>query len=204
VQKDAGRISNVVYMGMGEPLANYDAVIKSVRILNHPKGKNIGIRHITVSTCGLVPEIRRLASENIHPRLAVSLNAPTNALRTKLMPINAKYPIAELLKAVRFYQNKTHQRVTIEYVLIKSMNDSVDHAKMLIKLLKGLACNVNIIEHNPFPTCKYAGSSSVRTREFTSILKGAGIETTMRFKMGRNIKAACGQLGADLLNRKSK
>jgi 23S rRNA (adenine2503-C2)-methyltransferase len=204
VQKDAGRISNVVYMGMGEPLANYDAVIKSLRILNHPKGKNIGIRHITVSTCGLPPAVRRLASEDVHPRLAISLNAPTDALRTKLMPINAKNPIAELLKAVRFYQNRTRQRVTFEYVLIKDLNDSPDHAKMLIKLLAGLTCNVNLIEHNPFPTCKYAASSSARIRQFAAVLEAAGVETTIRFKMGRNIKAACGQLGADRLAGKFK
>ncbi len=204
VQKDAGRISNVVYMGMGEPLANYEAVIKSLRILNHPKGKNIGIRHITVSTCGLVPEIRKLASESVHPRLAISLNAPNDALRTKLMPVNAKYPIAELLKAVRFYQGKTRQRVTFEYVLIKGLNDYDNHAKMLVKLVKGLACNVNLIEHNPFPTCKYAASSSARIREFAAILNEADIETTTRFRMGRNIKAACGQLGADWLGGKMK
>lgn len=202
VQKDAGRISNVVYMGMGEPLANYAAVVKSVGILNHPKGKNIGIRHITVSTCGLVPEIHRLASESVHPRLAVSLNAPTDDLRTRLMPINAKYPVAELFKAVRFYQGKTHQRVTFEYVLIKSLNDTVSHATMLVKLLKGLSCKVNLIEHNPFPGCKYAGTDRTHVHEFAVVLDRAGIETTTRFRMGRNIKAACGQLGADWLSGK--
>ena len=204
IQKDAGRISNVVYMGMGEPLANYDAVVKSLKILNHPKGKNIGIRHTTVSTCGLVPEIRKLASESVHPRLAISLNAPNDALRTKLMPINAKYPISELIKAVRFYQDRTRQRVTFEYVLIKGLNDSAGHATMLIKLLKGLACNVNLIEHNPFPGCKYAGAGSARIRKFAAFLDNAGIETTTRFRMGRNIKAACGQLGADWLGGKMK
>ena len=204
VQKDTGRISNVVYMGMGEPLANYAAVVKSLGILNHPKGKNIGVRHITVSTCGLVPEIRKLAFEDVRPRLAVSLNAPTDALRSKLMPINAKYPIPELLKAVRFYQGRTRQRVTFEYVLIKELNDSADHARMLVKLLKGLACNVNLIEHNPFPMCKYAASSSASIREFAAVLGDAGIETTTRFRMGRNIKAACGQLGADWLGGKMK
>jgi len=185
-------------MGMGEPLANYAAVIKSLGILNHPKGRNIGIRHITVSTCGLAPEIRRLASEDVRPRLAVSLNAPTDELRTKLMPINTKYPIADLIAAVRFYQNRTRQRVTFEYVLIKGLNDSAGHAKMLVRLLKGLACNVNLIEHNPFPACRYTGSGGNRIREFAAVLNDAGIETTVRFRMGRDIKAACGQLGADL------
>ncbi|MHC4327397.1 MAG: dual-specificity RNA methyltransferase RlmN [Planctomycetota bacterium] len=200
VQKDAGRISNVVYMGMGEPLANYSPVVKSVGILNHPAGKNIGIRHITVSTCGIEPAIRKLACEDLRPRLAVSLNAPTDAVRTQLMPINAKYPIADLLKALRFYQGKTRQRVTFEYVMIKGLNDSTRDAKLLVKLLDGFSCNVNLIEHNPFPRCKFAGSDSGRIRKFASVLADAGVETTMRFKMGRQIRAACGQLGADWLN----
>jgi 23S rRNA (adenine2503-C2)-methyltransferase len=202
VQKDAGRISNVVYMGMGEPLLNYNAVLKSVRILNHPAGKNIGIRHLTISTCGIVPGIKKLADEDIQPRLAVSLNAPNDALRTQLMPINAKYPIAELLKAVRLYQRRTGQRVTFEYVLIKGLNDSVNHARMLAKLLSGLMRNVNLIEHNPHPGCEFAGSDNKRIKQFASILEQAGIETTIRFRMGRSIKAACGQLGADLLHPK--
>ncbi|OHB60534.1 MAG: hypothetical protein A2167_06275 [Planctomycetes bacterium RBG_13_46_10] len=200
VQSDTGRISNVVYMGMGEPLLNYNNVLKSVRILNHPAGKNIGIRHLTISTCGIVPGIKKLANEDIQPRLAVSLNAPTDSLRTKLMPINAKYPIAELLKAVRFYQEKTDQRVTFEYVLIKELNDSAEHARMLIKLLSGIMRNVNLIEHNPHPGCGFVGSDNKRIKQFASILERAGIETTIRFRMGRGIKAACGQLGADTLD----
>ncbi len=199
-----GRISNIVYMGMGEPLANYGAVIRSLRILNHPKGKNIGIRHITVSTCGLVPAIRRLADEDLLPRLAISLNAPTDELRAKLMPIGAKYPIADLLAAVRFYQGKTRQRVTFEYVMIKDMNDLPEHAKLLLKLLEDISCNVNLIEHNPFPGCEFAGSSGARIRQFASVLDRAGIETTVRFRMGRGIKAACGQLGAGWLNEQGK
>jgi 23S rRNA (adenine2503-C2)-methyltransferase len=200
VQNDAGRVSNIVYMGMGEPLANYAAVVKSLGILNHPKGKNIGIRHITVSTCGLAPAIRKLAGEDVCPRLAVSLNAPTDVLRTKLMPINAKYPIVDLLAAVRFYQSRTRQRVTFEYVMIKGLNDSAGHAKMLVKLLDGLTCNANLIEHNPYPGCEFAGSDSGRIRQFASVLERAGIETKVRFRMGRSIQAACGQLGAGWLN----
>ena len=196
---DAGRIRNVVYMGMGEPLLNYHAVVKSVAILNHPKGKNIGIRHITISTCGIAPAIRKLASEDLHPKLAVSLNAPSDALRTQLMPINAKYPIAELLKAVRFYQDRTRQRVSFEYVMIKGLNDSAAHARMLVNLLRGLMCHVNLIEHNPHPGCEFVGSGSERIRQFASISERAGIETTVRFRMGRDIRAACGQLGADWL-----
>jgi 23S rRNA (adenine2503-C2)-methyltransferase len=184
-------------MGMGEPLLNYDAVIKSVGILNHSKGKNIGIRHITISTCGIVPGITKLAQQELHPRVAISLNAPADALRTQLMPINAKYPLAELFKAIRNYQNITRQRVTFEYVMIKGVNDSDEHAKMLVKLLRGLKCHVNLIEHNPYPDCDLAGSSSERIKQFRTILEKAGIETTVRFRMGRGIKAACGQLGAD-------
>lgn len=200
VQSDAGRISNVVYMGMGEPLANYAAVVRSVGILNHPKGKNIGIRHITVSTCGLAPAIKKLAGEEVCPRLAVSLNAPTDALRAKLMPINAKYPLADLLAAVRFYQSRTRQRVTFEYVMIQDVNDSTAQAGMLARLLDGLACNVNLIEHNPYPECEFAGSDSTRIRRFASVLEAAGMETTVRFRMGRGIQAACGQLGASWLD----
>jgi len=198
VQADAGRISNIVYMGMGEPLANYDAVIKSLGILNHPSGKNSGIRHITVSTCGLAPAIRKLTAEDIRPRLAVSLNAPTNALRTHIMPINARYPLSELFKALRFYQDRTRQRVTFEYVMIDELNDSTHHARKLVKLLTGLMCNVNLIEHNTYPGCRFAASSAEHIKEFASVLEAAGIETTIRFRMGRGIKAACGQLGADL------
>jgi len=189
-------ITGVVYMGMGEPLENYDAVLKSIRILNHPAGKNIGIRHITISTCGIAPGIRQLAEEDIHPRLAISLNAPTDVLRSKLMPINRKYPLAELLDAVRVYEAKTGQRVTFEYVLMDKVNDSVLHARLLVKLLAGLMYNVNLIEHNPYEGFEYAASSRQRIQRFASVLKDAGVETTIRFRMGRGIKAACGQLQA--------
>lgn len=196
-EADAGKITNVVYMGMGEPLLNYDAVIKSVGILNHSKGKNIGIRHITISTCGIVPGIKKLEQQQLHPRLAISLNAPADTLRTQLMPINAKYPLNELFKAVREYQNITRQRVTFEYVMIKGTNDSDEQARALVKLLGGLKCHVNLIEHNPHPQCELAGSGSERIKQFRTVLENAGIETTVRFRMGRGIKAACGQLGAD-------
>ncbi len=192
------RVTNIVYMGMGEPLQNYDAVLKSVRILNHPAGKNIGLRHITISTCGIAPAIRQLADEDVQPRLAISLNAPADALRSRLMPINRKYPLGELLNAVRAYQARTHQRVTFEYVLIEKVNDSVNHARMLVKLLRGLVYNVNVIEHNPFSGCEFTGSSRERVGRFVSVLKDAGVETTTRFRMGRRIQAACGQLQAGL------
>jgi 23S rRNA (adenine2503-C2)-methyltransferase len=187
-------------MGMGEPLLNYNNVLKSVRILKHAAGKNIGIRHLTISTCGIVPGIKKLANEDIFPRLAVSLNAPTDTLRMQLMPINAKYPIAELLKAVRFYQKKARQRVSFEYVLIKGLNDSTNHAQLLVELLQGLMCHVNLIEHNPHPGCVFTGSGSTRIKQFAMVLEKAGVETTIRFRMGRGIKAACGQLGAEWID----
>jgi len=195
-EQQAGPITGVVYMGMGEPLQNYDAVLKSIRILNDPAGKGIGIRHITISTCGVAPAIRQLADEDIHPRLAISLNAPADVLRSRLMPVNRTYPLAELLDAVRAYQARTGQRVTFEYVLMDKVNDSVLHARLLVKLLAGLMYNINLIEHNPYPGFEYAASRRQRIQKFASVLKDAGVETTIRFRMGRGIKAACGQLQA--------
>jgi 23S rRNA (adenine2503-C2)-methyltransferase len=200
VQKDSGRISNVVYMGMGEPLENYEAVVKSVRILNEPAGKNIGIRHLSISTCGIAPAIKKLADEDLRPRLAISLNAPTDDLRSKLMPINKKYPIAKLLNAVKTYQQITKERVTFEYVMIKGLNDSMLYAELLVRLLRGIKCNVNLIEYNPHPGCKFTGSSREKMSRFTKIIEEAGIETSTRLKKGCNIYAACGQLGANSNN----
>jgi 23S rRNA (adenine2503-C2)-methyltransferase len=177
--------------------------MKSIRILNHPAGKGIGIRHVTISTCGIAPGIRQLADEDVHPRLAISLNAPTDALRSELMPVNRKYPLAELLDAVRAYEAKTGQRVTFEYVLLDKVNDSVMHARLLVKLLRGIRYNVNLIEHNPFTGFEYAASNRQRIARFAAALRDAGVETTIRFRMGRGIKAACGQLQAGY-GRKSK
>jgi 23S rRNA (adenine2503-C2)-methyltransferase len=197
IQKDSSqRITNIVYMGMGEPLNNYDAVLNSVRILNHPAGKNVGIRHLTISTCGIVPAIRKLADEDVHPRLAISLNAPTDPLRDKLMPINEKFPIVDLLKAVKNYQAKTRQRVSFEYVMINNFNDTATHARLLVKLLRGIKCHVNLIEHNPHRGCEFVTSPEQRIERFAAILADAGIETSKRLRMGQSINAACGQLGA--------
>jgi 23S rRNA (adenine2503-C2)-methyltransferase len=200
VQKDTGRINNIVFMGMGEPLDNYDAVVRSVKILNDPKGKNIGIRHITISTCGIAPAIRKLADEDLHPRLAISLNAATDDLRNRIMPINKKYPLKKLLEAVKAYQLKTKDRVTFEFVLIKDINDSVLDARQLVKLLRGIKCNVNLIEYNPHPGCKYTGSGRQQMSRFAKVIEEAGIENTIRLKKGSSICAACGQLGANLDN----
>lgn len=190
------RISNVVFMGMGEPLANYDAVLDAVRILNNLAGRHIGIRHLTMSTCGLVEGIERLADEDIQPRLAISLNAPTDAIRQKLMPITKKYPLDRLFAAIGRYQRTTRNRVTFEYCLIKGVNDTVLHAQMLVKRLRGVMCNVNLIEYNPHPDCGLKPSGREAIERFAGVLKDAGIETTIRLKMGQTINAACGQLGS--------
>ena len=198
IEKENGRINNVVYMGMGEPFDNYDAVLKSLRILNHPEGKNIGVRHLTVSTCGDSDGIARLAAEDIHPRLAISLNAATDTLRSKIMPVNKKYPIESLMSAVKDYQLKTKLRATFEYVLIKGLNDSVSHAREFAKLAGQVKCNVNLIEYNPHRHCRFSPSSKETIKRFAKILDDSGLETIIRFKRGRKIKAACGQLGADM------
>ncbi|MHC4639145.1 MAG: dual-specificity RNA methyltransferase RlmN [Planctomycetota bacterium] len=198
IQKETGKINNVVYMGMGEPLQNYEAVLKSLSIINHPQGKNIGMRHLTISTCGISDAIRKLADEDIRPRLAISLNAPNDTLRSKIMPINKKYPIKALLAAVKYYQLKTEMRVTFEYVLIKDVNDSASHAQILSKLAHQVKCNINLIEYNPHPLCPFTASSKETIKRFAQILEQAGIETVIRFKKGCKIKAACGQLGVEL------
>jgi 23S rRNA (adenine2503-C2)-methyltransferase len=195
-QQKAEHITNIVFMGMGEPLANYDAVLDAVRILNNSAGRHIGIRHLTMSTCGLVEGIGRLADEDIQPRLAISLNAPTDAIRAKLMPITKKYPLNRLFAAIERYQRTTRNRVTFEYCLIKGVNDTVLHAQMLVKRLRGVMCNVNLIEYNPHPGCGLKPSGRQVIERFAGVLKDAGIETTIRLKMGQTINAACGQLGA--------
>jgi 23S rRNA (adenine2503-C2)-methyltransferase len=190
-------------MGMGEPLVNYEAVLDAVRILNHPEGQKIGIRHITISTCGIPEGIERLADEDIQPRLAMSLNAPTDAIRQKLMPIASRPALGgtldRLFRAVELYQHRTHNRVTFEYCMIKGVNDTALHARMLAKRLRGVLCNVNLIEYNPHPGCSFKPSGRDAIERFANVLKEAGIETTVRLKMGQSINAACGQLGAGML-----
>ncbi len=202
-ESHCGKINNVVYMGMGEPLDNFDAVMGSVEILNHKDGRNIGIRHITISTCGLPEGIKRLAQMPVQPRLAVSLHAPDDATRGKLMRIASKYPLAEVTAALKTYQNITGKRITIEYCMIDGVNDRDDHARALVRLLRPLQVNVNLIELNPYPGCPFEASSHNRIRAFAEILSAAGIETVIRFKRGRSIKAACGQLGATWLKSQS-
>lgn len=196
LEKDAGQISNIVYMGMGEPLDNYTEVLKSIRMLNDPLGRNIGARHLTISTCGLVPGIQKLADEKIQVRLAVSIHAHIDKLRNELMPINTKYDLGQVMKALRDYQKKTGRRVTIEYLLIKDVNDTREHARGLMNMLSGLKCHINLIEYNPHDGAKYRAPSHKTMKDFQWVLEDRGFETTMRFRRGQDIKAACGQLGA--------
>lgn len=197
-ERDGGELTNIVFMGMGEPLLNYESLLNSVRILNDEKGRNFGIRRITISTCGIVPGIKRLGDEDVQPRLAISLNAPTDQLRGKIMPVNRKYPIAALIRAVQVYQLKSSNRVTFEYVMIRDFNDSKHHAELLAKLVRAVKCNVNLIEFNPHAGCGLAGAEPARIERFAGFLNDKGIETTVRLKKGAQINAACGQLGACL------
>lgn len=195
VQRDTGiRISNVVFMGIGEPLDNYDNVVKAIHIINHPKGLNIGARHISVSTSGLVPKIYKLAEENIQCTLSISLHATTNEQRNSMMPVNKTYPIEELLQACRDYIEKTHRRISFEYALAKENNDNLEDAKRLVKLLKGMLCHVNLIPINKIENGQYTKSTNENIMKFRDYLNDHGIVATIRRELGSDIDAACGQL----------
>ena len=188
------RISNVVFMGIGEPLDNYDNVVKAVRIINHPKGLNIGARHISISTSGLVPNIYRLAEENIQCTLSISLHATNNQKRSEMMPVNNAYPIEELLQACKDYIAKTNRRISFEYALAKDNNDNLDDVCELVKLLKGMLCHVNLIPINKIENGKYSKSSNENIIRFRDYLNDHGIVATIRRELGSDIDAACGQL----------
>ena len=195
VQRDTGiRISNVVFMGIGEPLDNYDNVVKAIHIINHPKGLNIGARHISVSTSGLVPKIYKLAEENIQCTLSISLHATTNEQRNSMMPVNKTYPIEELLQACRDYIEKTHRRISFEYALAKENNDNLEDAKRLVKLLKGMLCHVNLLPINKIENGQYTKSTNENIMKFRDYLNDHGIVATIRRELGSDIDAACGQL----------
>ena len=195
VERDTGvRISNIVFMGIGEPLDNYDNVVKVIRNINNPKGLNIGARHISISTSGLVPKIYKLAEENIQCTLSISLHATTNEQRSKMMPVNNTYNIEELLKACKDYVEKTHRRISFEYALAKENNDNLEDAKRLVKLLKGMLCHVNLIPINKIENGEFTKSSNENIIKFRDYLNGHGIVATIRRELGSDIDAACGQL----------
>ena len=185
------RISNVVFMGIGEPLDNYDNVVNSIRIINNPKGLNIGARHISVSTSGLVPKIYQLADENIQCTLSVSLHATNNEKRSSMMPINNTYPIEELLKACKDYIEKTNRRISFEYALAKDNNDNLQDAKELVNLLRGMLCHVNLIPINKIESGNYTKSSIDNIMRFRDYLNDHGIVATIRRELGSDIDAAC-------------
>ncbi len=190
------RVTNVVFMGMGEPFLNYDNVLGAIKILNDKDGFNLGARHISISTCGITEGIEKLAKEPLQVNLAISLNAPNNGLRTILMPINKKYPIEKILAAVDGYIKKTKRRVMFEYLMIRGVNDSPAHAAELSRLLKRNLCFVNLISFNPTGHSKFKPSPGWKIKKFKEILEKAGISVTQRYRFGREIKAACGQLAA--------
>ena len=188
------KISNVVFMGIGEPLDNYENVVNAIRIINNQKGINIGARHISVSTSGLVPKIYKLAEENIQCTLSISLHATTDEQRSKMMPVNNLYNIEELLQACKDYIAKTNRRISFEYALAKEKNDNLEDAKRLVKLLKGMNCHVNLIPINKIENGSFDKSSNENIMKFRDYLNNHGIVATIRRELGSDIDAACGQL----------
>lgn len=195
IEQDTGvRVSNVVFMGIGEPLDNYENVVNAIRILNNPKGINIGARHISVSTSGLVPMIYKLAEENIQCTLSISLHATTDEKRSSMMPVNKRYNIEELLKACKDYIKVTNRRISFEYALAKDNNDNLEDAARLVKLLKGMNCHVNLIPINKIENGKFDKSTNENIMKFRDYLNDHGIVATIRRELGSDIEAACGQL----------
>lgn len=195
------RVHNLVYMGMGEPLGNYDALWKSIRLLNHPDAFGLGARHITVSTSGIAPRIERMAREPEQINLAVSLHAADDRLRDELVPINRRYPLARLLAACASYVAATNRRITFEYVLLRDVNDSPGHAQQLSDLVEGLLCHVNLIPLNPEPSSTYAPPDPRVVDEFARVVRARGLPVTVRRERGQEISAACGQLFRGSLRR---
>lgn len=188
------RVSNVVMMGMGEPLDNFDNSVRFLKLVSHPNGMNIGLRHISLSTSGVVDGIYKLANENLPITLSISLHAPSDEIRSKTMPINNKWNIETLLKACKDYQKVTTRRISFEYAMIKDVNDTKEHAKLLAKRLKGIMCHVNLIPANPVVETEFTKSDNLRIENFKNTLEGFGITATVRRTLGTDINASCGQL----------
>ncbi len=193
--RDTGeRISNVVMMGIGEPLDNYDNTLKFLKLVNHEKGLNIGQRHISLSTCGLCDNIRRLADENLQITLSVSLHAPDGETRKALMPVARRYALEELMESCRYYISKTGRRISFEYSMIHGENDTPEHAERLAALLRGMICHVNLIPLNAVKERSYSKSSREAIDNFVKILEKRHITATVRRRLGSDINASCGQL----------
>ncbi len=201
IERDVGiRISNIVFMGIGEPLDNYDNVMDAIKVLNHPKGLAIGARHISISTSGIVPKIYELADKQMQCTLSISLHSSNNKTRSEMMPINNAYPIEELIKACKYYIEKTNKRISFEYALAKDNNDNLDDADKLVKLLRGMIAHVNLIPINKIEDGKYTKSTNENIIRFRDYLNDHGIVATIRRELGLDISAACGQLRKQNLN----
>ena len=195
-------IGNVVFMGMGEPLLNLDNVLKSIRLLNDPQGQQIGIRRMTVSTCGVVSRLYQLAEEKLDIVLAVSLHAPNDAQRSSVMPVNRQYPLAQLMDACHAYQKQTGKRISFEYALIAGFNDQREHVQQLKQLLKGLDCHLNIIPVNPVAnTAQFQRPDKKQVAAFVKALQQAGLKASVREEKGTDIDGACGQLRGKVLKQ---
>ena len=195
IERDASvRISNIVFMGIGEPLDNYDNVMDSIKVLNHPKGLAIGARHISISTSGIVPKIYELADRQMQCTLSISLHSSNNKTRSEMMPVNNAYPIEELIKACKYYIEKTNKRISFEYALAKDNNDNLEDADKLVKLLRGMIAHVNLIPINKIEDGKYTKSTNENIIRFRDYLNDHGIVATIRRELGSDISAACGQL----------
>ena len=195
IEQDIGeKISNVVFMGIGEPFDNYDNVMNAIKILNNQKGLNIGARHISVSTSGIVPKIYQFADENVQCTLSISLHSANNETRSSMMPVNNAYNIQELIKACKYYISKTNKRISFEYALAKDNNDNQKAADELVELLHGMLCHVNLIPINKIENGKYIKSSNENIIKFRDYLNSKGITATIRRELGSDIDAACGQL----------
>ncbi len=191
------RITHVVVMGIGEPFDNYENVMRFIKIINCGKGIDIGSRHITISTCGIIPGIKRFMNEEGQVNLAISLHAPNNELRSRIMPINKAYPLNDLIEVIKEYIKKTNRRVTFEYIMLEGINDSEENAKELATLLKGINCYVNMIPYNETENIGFKRTKEWKIMKFYDILKKNKINVTIRKEFGGNVDAACGQLRAN-------
>jgi len=195
VERESGeRVDNIVFMGMGEPLANYDNVMRAIQIINARWGIAIGARHITISTSGLVPQIRKLAEQPLQIRLAVSLHGANDEVRSRIMPVNRKHNLSALLEACRYFTSRKKQRITFEYILIAEVNDSDEQARKLAKHADALDAKVNLIPYNDVEGLNWTRPSPDRQKRFLALLRTAGVQTTLRREKGDDIAAACGQL----------
>mgnify|MGYP004570393187 FL=1 len=188
------RVSHVVVMGIGEPFDNYDNLCRFLKIINYPKGMAIGARHITVSTCGVVPKVLEFSEFPLQINLAVSLHAPNNEIRDKIMPINKAYPLEKLIPALKTYLERTNRRITFEYILLKDINDSTKCAEELSKLVKGINCYINLIPYNETENIGFKRTNTIQIMRFYDILKKNNVNVTIRREFGGKISAACGQL----------